>query len=557
VKEGAQGGTVTTTGTYTAPSAPGVYHVVAEAPGPAQAEAEVVVAAANAIAVAVEPATVGLTTLATATFTAKVTGTTDSRVTWSVQEAAPAGAVTAAGLYTAPAVTGTFHVVATSVADGSKKGAATVTVAAPPAVAISISPKTAVLGPGQTYDFACSVTGSADTACTFKVSESAGGTIAATTGRYLAPASPGTFHVVATSHADAARTDTATVTVVPPSSGTTLRFAIDRRAVPPLTYNDLTVRVFVGAATAGSASADGKVVASTYDRASGWAVITTAGNLLEISVTGGDPGTPGFGSFAKAVLKGDKKWAWSHGYDDNTNFKQHGIDLFTSRGWQATLFVICKIVDPTRDENWIVDAPDLKRLVQQGWGIGNHTWSHAYVADLGGAAGAKADVLKCADLLRSIVNAAKPEYRLISVASPMFDSAYLPVIQDLRAHDASHEIQFLEGQGDPVLQVDGPLDRSASIGRDWAIQEAGSGSANDNLPTIDGIHAKADPTHHYWYNTLAHGIEDQYPSKGIFKFVPYLHSKYGPGGTDEVWVAPSDAVYSYLLVRDLSVVTKL
>ncbi|NTU86382.1 MAG: hypothetical protein HGA45_44805, partial [Chloroflexales bacterium] len=28
------------------------------------------------------------------------------------------------------------------------------------------------------------------------------------------------------------------------------------------------------------------------------------------------------------------------------------------------------------------------------------------------------------------------------------------------------------------------------------------------------------------------------------------YSAYGPGGTNELWMAPSDEIYSYLLVRD-------
>jgi hypothetical protein len=50
-------------------------------------------------------------------------------VTWSVQEGASGGAITPAGVYTAPNGVGTYHVVATSVADGTKTATATVTVA--------------------------------------------------------------------------------------------------------------------------------------------------------------------------------------------------------------------------------------------------------------------------------------------------------------------------------------------------------------------------------------------------------------------------------------------
>ena len=37
--------------------------------------------------------------------------------------------------------------------------------------------------------------------------------------------------------------------------------------------------------------------------------------------------------------------------------------------------------------------------------------------------------------------------------------------------------------------------------------------------------------------------------------IDYLINTYGANGTNEVWIAPSATVYSYLLVRDKSIVT--
>jgi hypothetical protein len=55
-------------------------------------------------------------------------GGSSVEVTWSVLEGAAGGTVTETGTYTAPASPGTFHVVATGVADPSKSGDAVVTV---------------------------------------------------------------------------------------------------------------------------------------------------------------------------------------------------------------------------------------------------------------------------------------------------------------------------------------------------------------------------------------------------------------------------------------------
>lgn len=60
-------------------------------------------------------------------FTATVTGTKKTDVTWSVEES-NGGSINAAGVYTAPATAGTYHIRATSVDDKKKSAMATVTV---------------------------------------------------------------------------------------------------------------------------------------------------------------------------------------------------------------------------------------------------------------------------------------------------------------------------------------------------------------------------------------------------------------------------------------------
>lgn len=70
--------------------------------------------------VLVTPNTASIPVHGTQTFTATVVGPTNTGVTWSVQEGASGGSITAGGVYTAPATHGTYHVVATSVADPTR-----------------------------------------------------------------------------------------------------------------------------------------------------------------------------------------------------------------------------------------------------------------------------------------------------------------------------------------------------------------------------------------------------------------------------------------------------
>lgn len=78
-------------------------------------------------AVSVTPASATFSVSTSGTFVATVLGPANTAVTWSVQEA-NGGTVTAGGVYTSPATKGTYHVVATSVADPSRKAIATVIV---------------------------------------------------------------------------------------------------------------------------------------------------------------------------------------------------------------------------------------------------------------------------------------------------------------------------------------------------------------------------------------------------------------------------------------------
>jgi hypothetical protein len=91
-----------------------------------------VAAPAPVIAVAVSPSVVSTGLGGTVTFQATVTGTSTGQstaVTWSV--AVGAGTIDVLGVYVAPAVAGTYTVIATSVADLTKTGVATVNAGTP------------------------------------------------------------------------------------------------------------------------------------------------------------------------------------------------------------------------------------------------------------------------------------------------------------------------------------------------------------------------------------------------------------------------------------------
>jgi hypothetical protein len=149
------------------------------------------------------------------TFTASVTGSTDTGVVWSVQEGAAGGSVTAAGVYQAPPAAGTYHVVAASHADASKVQVATVTVTAPTAgtVAVVLGPPSSAVDACKTVTFSATVSGSTNQGITWSVREGPSGGTITSAGLYTAPSAAGTYHVVATSVADPTRTAEGSVAV--------------------------------------------------------------------------------------------------------------------------------------------------------------------------------------------------------------------------------------------------------------------------------------------------------------------------------------------------------
>src|SRR5579871_530497 len=164
------------------------------------------------VQVTISPTTATLQTGATQQFTATVTGSTNTAVTWS----ATGGTISSTGLYTAGTTAGTsFTVTATSSADTTKTATAHVTIQSPPAISVTISPTTATLQSGATQQFTATVTGITNTAVTWSAT---GGTISSA-GLYTAGQTAGSFSVVATAAADTTKTATASVSITTATTG--------------------------------------------------------------------------------------------------------------------------------------------------------------------------------------------------------------------------------------------------------------------------------------------------------------------------------------------------
>src|SRR6201984_3132890 len=136
----ASGGTISSSGMYTAPSAAGTYTVTAtSAADPTKSSsATVTVAVQTQVSISISPTTSSLSTGGQQLFVAMISGTGNTSVTWS----ASAGTIASNGTYTAPSAAGSYTVTAVSVADPTKSASAVVSVSVAPAIVVGISPAT-------------------------------------------------------------------------------------------------------------------------------------------------------------------------------------------------------------------------------------------------------------------------------------------------------------------------------------------------------------------------------------------------------------------------------
>lgn len=155
VQETSGCGSVNALGVYTAPGSARTCHVqVASVEDPSRSDvATVTVTAAPVITVSAGPAAVTMDACTTRTFTASVSGSSDTGVVWT----ADGGAITAAGVYTAPSTPGTYHVVATARASSAVKATVAVTVQEH-VLAVTIDPPSVSLSAGATQPFTATVT---------------------------------------------------------------------------------------------------------------------------------------------------------------------------------------------------------------------------------------------------------------------------------------------------------------------------------------------------------------------------------------------------------------
>jgi hypothetical protein len=228
-------GTVTASGLYTAPASvpsPAAVTIMAVSAADPSRSASATLTVSSPVAVTVSPASATVQAgIGTQTLTVAVSNASNTAVTWQVNGVtggnASIGTVSASGVYTAPTNVpspATVTVKAVSVADPSRSGSSSLTIAPPITVSVSPSSSSVQAGIGS-QTFVATVGNGGNTGVTWQVNGVAGGSATAgtisSTGVYRAPAtvpSPAAVTITAVSVADPTRSGVATVTVTAPVS---------------------------------------------------------------------------------------------------------------------------------------------------------------------------------------------------------------------------------------------------------------------------------------------------------------------------------------------------
>jgi hypothetical protein len=221
-------GTITSKGLYTAPDqfvTPTTVTVSCIAQANSTSTANVPVTLDSGVSISVSPANVNLGFSQTQQFTATVTGSSNTKVTWQAGGVnggnSTYGTIDSSGLYTAPssATTTPLAVAVSAVAqvDESKSGSASVVVHG--AIAVTVAPNPVTVAPFATQQFTATVAGTSSKGVTWEVNgvvsgSSTTGTIS-TSGLYTAPNS-----VPTTSSGGKSVATTVTVTAVSQADST-------------------------------------------------------------------------------------------------------------------------------------------------------------------------------------------------------------------------------------------------------------------------------------------------------------------------------------------------
>jgi len=332
-------------------------------------------------------------------------------------------------------------------------------------------------------------------------------------------------------------------------------YTIDRSALPAwVVHRELTLRIRVGDDADVRAWGDGVPLPVRYDETfPGTVLVTTAAERVLVGVEG-ESLPPDVGAYRVATLKEGKRWALSLTFDDGRlSVYENAFPELRRYGYRAGVAVIGRWLDDgdAHSEGYC-QAEDLLDLLAHGWSVFNHSYSHYdSPSDI-----SLEEMVRCQQAIQEHLQG----YRPLVFTVPFTNALWEQIVNEHGAEVGIHLMQLYSESGTCLLPVDGPIpvgDTPFHLGRD-DIKDWEEGDYFDKAHER-AMAAPPEQPEHVWVSLHGHDISYYQPSNpekrdwcALTRAMAYLYHTYGAGGTDEVWVAPADEVFQYLVVRSLA-----
>jgi hypothetical protein len=162
-----------------------------------------------------------------------------------------------------------------------------------------------------------------------------------------------------------------------------------------------------------------------------------------------------------------------------------------------------------------------------------------------------AEAWNCQEAIRTHLNGYRATYSLC-----LLQWYWAQIIDQYSQALGLYVMQLYSDDGARLIGMDAPviLTNAAYHMRRDDIKDWVEGGYN----YFDQAHsaAVASVPEHTWVSLHGHNVHYDQDWCAVAESSAYLYNTYGAGGTDEVWVAPADEVFQYLVTRSYAVVSR-